>query len=177
MITFHTIFVPIDFSPFSDAAIARAADFAARFGAAIVLMHAYEAPVSAYPGAPSMPVLDIVPALAEAAQIGLDTTVKEWRERGVDAKGILRCGIPWREIIDVARRQKADLIVMGTHGRHGVARFGPRERPEHRPHCRSERLRNAEESFVANRYRPHQISRATAKHSQHPRRVLLQTKI
>lgn len=32
-------------------------------------------------------------------------------------------GIPFEEIVREARRRRADLIVMGTHGRTGVARL------------------------------------------------------
>jgi nucleotide-binding universal stress UspA family protein len=36
---------------------------------------------------------------------------------------VLRHGTPWTEIATVAREAKADLVVMGTHGRRGVARM------------------------------------------------------
>jgi nucleotide-binding universal stress UspA family protein len=36
--------------------------------------------------------------------------------------GVVRQGSAWREIDDVAREMRADLIVLGTHGRRGVAR-------------------------------------------------------
>jgi nucleotide-binding universal stress UspA family protein len=35
----------------------------------------------------------------------------------------IRSGLPWREIVDEARRMLADLIVVGTHGRSGTARL------------------------------------------------------
>jgi nucleotide-binding universal stress UspA family protein len=35
----------------------------------------------------------------------------------------IRSGTPWREIVDEARRCGASLVVVGTHGRTGVARF------------------------------------------------------
>jgi nucleotide-binding universal stress UspA family protein len=35
----------------------------------------------------------------------------------------IRSGLPWREIVDEARRTTADLIVVGTHGRTGTARL------------------------------------------------------
>ena len=38
----------------------------------------------------------------------------------VPVKVMLRRGVPFVEIIDSARKCKADLIVMGTHGRTGL---------------------------------------------------------
>jgi hypothetical protein len=35
----------------------------------------------------------------------------------------IRSGLPWREIVDEARRMTADLIVVGTHARTGAARL------------------------------------------------------
>lgn len=45
------------------------------------------------------------------------------REAGRDAEGILRSGDPAGEIIEVARDQDADLIVLGSRGRTGLARL------------------------------------------------------
>jgi nucleotide-binding universal stress UspA family protein len=35
---------------------------------------------------------------------------------------MLREGRPWEAILEAAREVRADLIVMGTHGRHGLVR-------------------------------------------------------
>jgi nucleotide-binding universal stress UspA family protein len=34
---------------------------------------------------------------------------------------MLRSGPPWQQTLEVAKEVGADLIVMGTHGRHGLA--------------------------------------------------------
>ena len=41
----------------------------------------------------------------------------------VRAKGVLLEGVAHDQIVRAAKRQKADLLVLGTHGRTGVARF------------------------------------------------------
>jgi nucleotide-binding universal stress UspA family protein len=40
--------------------------------------------------------------------------------RGLRADVIVRVGHPVRDVVDAARRQAADLVIMGTHGRTGL---------------------------------------------------------
>ena len=44
------------------------------------------------------------------------------RKNGVRAKGLLLEGIPHDRIVRAARSTRADLIVLGTHGRTGLGR-------------------------------------------------------
>jgi nucleotide-binding universal stress UspA family protein len=122
MLTLRTILVPVDFEPPSDRAVETAADLAKTFGAKIVVVHAYELPFYPYPGtaAPTAGT-DLPAAIRSAATAGLDAIVRRIRERVPSAEGILRMGPPADEILAVARERKADLIVMGTHGRTGLA--------------------------------------------------------
>ena len=46
----------------------------------------------------------------------IDMTKKE----GVNAEGLILAGRPYEAIISTAREKKADLIVMGSHGRTGL---------------------------------------------------------
>src|SRR6185503_21215930 len=43
------------------------------------------------------------------------------RKAGVRARTLLLSGVPYEQIVRASRR--ADLVVMGTHGRAGLARF------------------------------------------------------
>jgi len=45
------------------------------------------------------------------------------RNARVRARGMLVSGVAHEQIVRMAKRQKAAVIVMGTHGRTGVARF------------------------------------------------------
>jgi nucleotide-binding universal stress UspA family protein len=45
------------------------------------------------------------------------------RTARVRARGMLLEGVAHEQIVRAARRQRADLVVIGTHGRTGVARF------------------------------------------------------
>ena len=53
----------------------------------------------------------------------LDKLVQKSRRAGVKAKKLLVLGSPYEEIARVCRRQRADLVVMGTHGRGGIRKF------------------------------------------------------
>ncbi len=55
------------------------------------------------------------------AQKELDKIVGRLRDGGLKARSLLRVGAPFLEIINAAQTENADLIVMGTHGRSGLA--------------------------------------------------------
>lgn len=59
---------------------------------------------------------------AEARPI-VQRTVKLLKEEGVDAQAMVEAGETHHVILDAARAQKADLIVMGSHGRGGLGRL------------------------------------------------------
>lgn len=41
--------------------------------------------------------------------------------KGCDIKSCLVWGVPKQEIIEYAEREKVDLIILGSHGRHGLS--------------------------------------------------------
>ena len=45
------------------------------------------------------------------------------RGEGLAAKALLRTGVPHEAIVEAAREEGADLVVIGTHGRGGVDRL------------------------------------------------------
>jgi len=121
MLTIKTILVAVDFGDSSDAAFRHALTFARAFDATILVMHAVDVPIDAYPGYPLLPMGDISGAMEAAARKGLDAELLRAAAEWPKVKSVLRRGKPWREVIDVAVEEHADLIVMGTHGRQGIA--------------------------------------------------------
>jgi nucleotide-binding universal stress UspA family protein len=60
--------------------------------------------------------------LAKSSQAALDSWVDKFGSRGVELRGLLKCGDP-REVIEHSIAEThADLIVLGTHGRRGLSR-------------------------------------------------------
>lgn len=107
------ILAAVDFSLSSLAALEYAEDLARQFGAELLLVHAT--------GAPSMPA-EVGHVGPEAAKRALTRSVARLREHGLRVRGLLRPGAPVDEILRVAEAERASVIVMGTHGRSGLAR-------------------------------------------------------
>lgn len=62
-------------------------------------------------------------ALREDAKQVLKTAADRGRALDVAVEGEIAEGNPAETIVDVAKRDGADLIVMGSHGRTGIQRF------------------------------------------------------
>ena len=121
MLNIRTILVPVDFEEASDRAVQAAAELAKTFGAKVVLMHAYELPFYPYPGASPVGTTDLPRAIRDAATAGLDVIAARIKDKVAVVETLLRAGPPADEILAVAKDKRVDLIVMGTHGRTGIA--------------------------------------------------------
>lgn len=113
------ILVPHDFSDTAEHALAFAIALAEKLGAHVTLMHAYEIP--AYPDSALM-TAEFIANIRRAAQGAIENLASLARRPGVEVQALLREGRPWSEVNATAKETHADLIVMETHGRHGLAR-------------------------------------------------------
>jgi nucleotide-binding universal stress UspA family protein len=116
---------PSDFSRASTAAFRRAVDMAKTNRAELLLLHVLE-PVVAIPleGYISPKVYqDLEVSGRAAAQKQLGALVAKARKAGVKATSVLLDGFPADQIARAARSRRADVVVIGTHGRTGVSRF------------------------------------------------------
>lgn len=118
-VSLRTILVPTDFSEGAAAAAEYALALAAKIGAQIVLVHVMEPTVYSVDFALTRP--DISAEVREGAIQSLRRLTDDARSRGVPAEHTLMSGTPFVEIGKVAAERQADLIVMGTHGRRGLA--------------------------------------------------------
>jgi nucleotide-binding universal stress UspA family protein len=116
------IVVGTDFSEIADAALEGAVYLAERLGAAITLVHAYELSVYGFPDGALITTADVAGKLANAAQQGLFAAADRHKRKGVTIDTVVRVGRAWEEVNAVAADLRADLIVVGTHGRRGFAR-------------------------------------------------------
>jgi nucleotide-binding universal stress UspA family protein len=118
------ILVPVDFSTNSLDALDYAVQFAKLQRAAVVVMHVIE---PSYPAGPldlSGAGYDFAFLLRELERVGRQQLAK--LEAGLVRRGVrvstrLQVGSPPALIIDAARRLKADLIIVSTHGRTGLS--------------------------------------------------------
>lgn len=125
---YKRIAVAVDGSKTSDAALDEAAKLAREMGATILLLHVCEEmPIVWEPeGVNVIPMDDIVKAIADAGNALLERYRKKLAAQGVACEMKLvetydgRIG---HVVSDEARNLKADLLVVGSHGRTGIDRL------------------------------------------------------
>ena len=163
MITLTRILVATDFSEASNAALLYGRELARSFGARLDLLHvvpnlakyyAAEAYTAAFP--------EIEEGMEEAAQRDIDRLLTDEDHR-LGARAILRTfQLPADAIVQYARDEKIDLIVIGTHGRGGVKHLLMGSVAEHvvrAAPCPVLTVRHPEHEFVQADSRPrHSVS-------------------
>ena len=121
---FRRILVATDFSPASAPAFDQAVAIAKRDGAQLLILHAYqESGLMELSRAPAKVYKEWEQKLRATVEKKMRPLVEHVRKEGVEARALLLSGFADETIIEAARQQGADLIVMGTHGRRGAARF------------------------------------------------------
>lgn len=119
------IVVPVDFSKHSLKALDYAVEFAKTFKAELHLLFviepvAYATPTDFYAGMASQ-LSSLITEQRRSAASQLAQLQAKLKKKGVNAKTILRSGIAYQEIVDGAKKLKADLIIHATHGRTGLS--------------------------------------------------------
>jgi nucleotide-binding universal stress UspA family protein len=115
------ILVAYDFSETADYALGYARGIAEKFGARMTVVHVSDADVFSYPDA-FMANFDGAAEAERVATDALERVVEKSRGAKVEVEAALRRGSAWKAITALASEIRADLIVMGTHGRRGIAR-------------------------------------------------------
>jgi len=114
---------PSDFSTASQAAFKKAVELAKASRAELTIVHILS-PVMPVPGdgyiSPKV-YEELVTSSRAWANKQLAKRVARAKAAGVRAKGRLIQGVAHEQIVRAARR--TDLVVMGTHGRSGLAKF------------------------------------------------------
>lgn len=120
MIAIERILVPIDFSASSLNALEEAVEFARPYEAEVIVLFVIErefhTPLVLVPDPRAFLDAQTREAEQRLAQIATRLGGKNVRHRTM-----VEFGVPYQTIVDSARRLKADLIVMSTHGRTGLA--------------------------------------------------------
>lgn len=113
----NVIVVAVDFEKASLKALDFAKELAKGIGAEVVIAHVYQVPMFTYPG--------LEPALLPTFNAEISTAAKRAIEELAASHGglraVLREGDPANELLAVANELKAKMVVMGTHGRSGIA--------------------------------------------------------
>lgn len=122
----RTILVPVDFSTCSLLVTRQAAGLAARLGARVVILHVAELP--RHLSAEATLELDGVQRTAEGHLVAesnerLVAFTEAARELGAEADVEVRVGPVVPTILSAVDSLGADLVIIGTHGRTGLARI------------------------------------------------------
>lgn len=112
------ILVPYDFSEGAKVALQHAIAHARQFRANLTLLHVVHLPFRGVSLGAGEPHAMEGMLLAEATK-QLTALTQELTQQCLTAKSMVRPGFPALEIVEVARQEPTDLIVMGTHGRTG----------------------------------------------------------
>jgi nucleotide-binding universal stress UspA family protein len=124
---YKRILVPVDGSPTSKAGLREAIGLAKAQGAQLQLVHVADQHYLALMGLESAAGLnDMMDSVKKAGRSVLRNAQATARKAGVDASVVLLetlTGPAADPIVKQARKWRADLIVIGTHGRRGVRRL------------------------------------------------------
>jgi len=114
-----------DFSAASRPALTMACEWAQRDGARLLILHVLTPPSPFVGSGRGLPVsyLELLAAARHDAHRRLAALLARTRAIGIRVETKLVEGGPAVEIVRVAGRWHADVIVIGSHGRTGVQRF------------------------------------------------------
>jgi nucleotide-binding universal stress UspA family protein len=124
MITLRDVLVATDFGEPADTALTYGRDLARAFGATLHVLHVVDDVRARAIGGEgyTVDVTELQRKIEESARARLDALVAEDDRRELGARAILQTSTtPAQAICSYARDARIDLIVMGTHGRGGVA--------------------------------------------------------
>ena len=123
---YEKILVPMDGSDPAAAGLAEAIKIAKSFGSRIRLVHVVNEFVVDATYGPGMYTNDVIQSLRDIGKGILSEAESLVRKEGVEVESVLLESIGGpaaAPIADQSRQWPADLIVMGTHGRRGLARL------------------------------------------------------
>jgi nucleotide-binding universal stress UspA family protein len=125
---YQRILVATDGSTLSKKAVASAISLAATCGATLVAVKVVPRYPQAYfeGGIPlsNDEIANVEQQWADAAQTNLEAVAKSASAKGVTVKSVVvKSDVVSDALIATAKKQKADLIVMASHGRKGIKRL------------------------------------------------------
>jgi len=121
---FETILFPTDMSKNSEAPVAYITELARRYRSRIIVIHVVEnLDELSHLNIPEKPLEELNRERMTTARKSLkEFTLRNFGKLPGVSQEVIR-GIPYRAIVETARKKKASLIVMGIHGGGGLESF------------------------------------------------------
>jgi len=121
----HRIVHPSDFSKASGAAFKKAIEMAKAQKAELMIVHVVSPviPVAGEGYISPKTYEEIAASTRGSAQKQLDKLLTKAKQAGVRAKSFVLEGSAYEEIVRFAKSKHATLLVLGTHGRSGLAKL------------------------------------------------------
>jgi len=117
---YQHILVAVDLTEECDPVIQRARDLSVSNGAKLSLVHIVEPMAMAFGGDVPMDLSQLQQQQFDQAKDRLEKLIVKYPELTRD-NSHLTYGQPRQEIHHLAQEQNCDLVVVGSHGRHGLA--------------------------------------------------------
>jgi len=119
LVIIKNVLMPTDFSELSNKAIETALPMVKKLEARVIFLHVMER--IDHPTDMAALFDEGYGQLEDRALILLNNLIVVAKQQGVQATSELKDGVPYIEILETAKKMKADLIIMGTHGRGGLS--------------------------------------------------------
>ena len=124
----NTLLVAVDFTPFSEQALVFASELAEKIEAQLLVLHVIHDPLEA-PGfyAQKGKKKKFIQSMEEAAEEMMTRFLKRMRKANPAQKPIqeaiplLVVGTPVTRILEIAKKKKVYMIIIGSHGRTGLS--------------------------------------------------------
>jgi nucleotide-binding universal stress UspA family protein len=120
------ILVPVDFSPHAEAALVHAAKIAGCLGAPLIVLHVVHDPGTMPGYYAKVSKKKFITHIEDAAREMLDEFLTSIRQKEPEAKALksarsaLVLGLPVTRILEVAKKENAGMIIMGSKGETGL---------------------------------------------------------
>lgn len=153
MVVLKNVLVATDFGEPASVALAYGRDLARHYGAALHVLFVADDVTARYATEIPMFTADEQLELEKVAQTRLDALLTDEDHQQLKAHAVVRTSLsPALSIVDYAKTNRVDLIIMGTHGRGAVAHFlmgSVAERVVRTAPCPVLTVRHPEREFIA----------------------------
>ncbi|MEK7698791.1 MAG: universal stress protein [Planctomycetota bacterium] len=151
MIKIKNILCPIDYSVYSEKALEYAIEFAGKYEAKLYLIHVLDIRIYDM-NDPDLYNVNIVDKdTIERLKERLLRCISEDIKGKISVEAVVVQGVPFTEIIRMAKEYMVDLIVLGTHGRTGLSQAimgSVAERVVRKSPCPVLTIRHPEHEFI-----------------------------